>query len=953
MSMKPEHWEQVAQLHRAALDLEKNTRGAFLQKECAGDEDLRREVESLLALEADAENFMEGSALQAVAKQLADEQRPLRALSPGVKLGSYVIVGELGAGGMGEVYRARDSSLKREVAIKVLPASYSRDPDRLRRFELEAQAAAALNHPNILSILHIGEHDGWPYIVSELLDGETLGDRLRHGPMRRREALDVAVAVARGLAAAHEKGIIHRDLKPQNVFIGRDGRVKILDFGLAKLTQVQATTANGPTLILATETDPGLVLGTVGYMSPEQVRGQPADARSDIFALGCVLYEMLTGERAFQKASSAETMSAILNEDPPELSPATPKIPPGLQRVTRRCLEKNPELRFQSASDLAFALEALSDSGSAATAAVGQISLRRVLAWTAAALLLAAVAMGLYLRRSHLAGEPSASPPSLEVRALTEHGKVFRAAIAPDGRYIAYVQNQADTFDLHLLQVATDRDIQLLPGSSLSILNLHFSPDGNFIYFLRQLEDSEALGVFRIATLGGPVTPLATDASMRSVTVSPDGKQIAYISNTPTESLIVAVSPEGSNRRVLARRPADLGFRYIDWSPSQDMMAAVALMNQSMGIGLLSVDLRSGSTRDLSASGWGTIGQPAWSADGSRIFAPAVPLTQRFIPMMQIWEFDARTGANKPLTSGSNQYQLGTLSATAAGDLLANTRAPVMTLWTADAASQPRLLPTTRSEGWDSVAWVDGRVVTSTYSEIVVHARDGSIITKLRSHSSFYRDLARCGPGHVAYSASDASRPLHIARTDITTGSTSILAEGPRDSDPACAPDASMLVYAHCADQGNRCFLARKSLPSGQSVNFYELHLSGDFTPVYALSPDGTNVLLSMPPDPAHPHEWALLIPVNGGEPKRLKLPVDGGEAEICKWAPDGKSILYSRTEGGAGNIWSAAIEGKAPRKLTHFDADRIFAFDVSSDNRLVIARGSFAIDMVLIKNVK
>ena len=949
--MKPERWEQIAQLHSAALKIEKGGRAAFLQRTCVGDDDLRREVESLLALEADAENFMEAPALQAVAWQLADEQRSSKALSPGAKLGSYVIVGELGAGGMGEVYRARDSSLKREVAIKVLPASYSKDPDRLRRFELEAQAAAALNHPSILSILHIGEHDGSPYIVSELLEGETMGDRLLQGPMRRREAVDVAVAVARGLAAAHEKGITHRDLKPQNLFLGRDGRVKILDFGLAKLTQVNAATDSSAALTLGTGTEPGLVMGTVGYMSPEQVRAQPADARSDIFALGSVLYEMLTGNRAFHKPSSAETMSAILNEDPPELAQNTLKIPPALQKVMRRCLEKNPELRFQSASDLAFALEALSDSGSASTAAVSPLRLRRVLAWMAGAFVLAAVAVGLYLRQSHLTSDQSAASPSLEVRPLSDSGKVFRAAIALDGHYIAYVQNEAEKFDLHLLQVATNRDILLLPASSQPILNLHFSPDGNFIYLLRPLGDSEGLGVFRIATLGGPAVPLATNASMRSVTVSPDGKQVAYISNTPTESLIVAVDSEGSQRRVLARRPGALGFRYIDWSPLQETMAAVASTKE--GIGLLTVELGSGSTRDLSVSGWGTIGQPAWSADGSQIFAPAVPLTQRLMSMMQIWEFDARTGAHKPLTSGTTQYQLGTLSATAAGDLLANTRAPVMTLWVTDAASQPRLLPSTRSEGWDSVAWVGGRIVAGTYTDMVVHESDGRTINKLRSQSSIYRDLAGCGAGHVVYSASDASHLFHVARTDIDTGSTSVLADGPGDSDPVCTPDASMLVYGHCDNQGNRCFLIRKSLDSGQSVNLYEIHAQGDFNSVYAISPDGSSVLLSTPPEPGQPNEWAMLIPVNGDEPKRLKLAIGPGEARLFRWAPDGKSILYPRFEAGVDNIWSAPIGGKPPTKLTHFNSDRILSFDVSPDNRLVIARGTFAIDMVLIKNVK
>ncbi len=240
--------------------------------------------------------------------------------------------------------------------------------------------------------------------------------------------------------------------------------------------------------------------------------------------------------------------------------------------------------------------------------------------------------------------------------------------------------------------------------------------------------------------------------------------------------------------------------------------------------------------------------------------------------------------------------------------------------------------------------------MTNTYSypEMVVHGPDGRT-TKLRSHSSLYRELARCGPDHVAYSAVDDSRGYHIARTDIITGSTSILTDG---SGPICTPDASTLVYTDC-DPGNRCFLTRKSLPSGQSVNLYELHLSGEFAPDYAISPDGSNVLLTTMLEPGHPYEWAMLIPMDGGAPKRLKMPIAFGEAELFKWAPDGKSILYSRTKGGVSNIWSAALEGKAPSQLTHFDSDRIFAFDVSPDNRLVIARGNFAIDMVLIENVR
>src|ERR1700738_2089516 len=284
-------------------------------------------------------------------------------LAPGTKLGPYEIVAPLGAGGMGEGYCARDTRLGREVAIKVLPASFSADPDRLRRFEQEAQAAGALNHPNITAVHDIGtnESDGAPYVVSELLEGETLRTALSGGKLAQRKAIDYALQIAHGLAAAHEKGIVHRDLKPENLFVTRDGRVKILDFGLAKLTHTEA----GPevtSLPTATGgTEPGVVLGTLGYMSPEQVKGKPADARSDIFSFGAILYEMLSGQRAFHGDSAADTMSAILREEPADLAETNRHISPALERIVRHCREKNRAERFQSARDVAFNLEALTD----------------------------------------------------------------------------------------------------------------------------------------------------------------------------------------------------------------------------------------------------------------------------------------------------------------------------------------------------------------------------------------------------------------------------------------------------------------------------------------------------------------------------------------------------------------------------------------------------------------
>src|SRR5215467_1568674 len=311
-------------------------------------------------------------------------------LTSGTKLGPYEIIAPLGAGGMGEVYRARDPQLGRDVAIKILPAFLSRDPDRLRRFEQEARAAAALNHPNILAVYQLGNHEGSPYLVCELLEGSTLREHLMRGPLPVRKAVDYGAQTAHGLAAAHEKGIVHRDLKPENLFVTRDGRIKILDFGLAKLIQ-PPTSSGSATPTIEAGTEPGVVMGTVGYMAPEQVRGGAADYRADIFAFGAILYEMLTGKRAFHKPTSPETMSAILNEEASSLSQISPGTPPALQRVVHRCLEKNPEQRFQSASDLAFALEALSESGSGPSGLIAPAPSQSKWKWIAAAAVLVAI----------------------------------------------------------------------------------------------------------------------------------------------------------------------------------------------------------------------------------------------------------------------------------------------------------------------------------------------------------------------------------------------------------------------------------------------------------------------------------------------------------------------------------------------------------------------------------
>ncbi|HEX4951341.1 MAG TPA: protein kinase [Blastocatellia bacterium] len=355
--MTPEHYQRIGALFDEALEQAPEQRSAWVRQACGADPALCAAVEDLLAHHHEAEEFLSRPAMQVAANMLT---QPPAAQLVGQQIGHYQIRSLLGAGGMGEVYCARDTRLDRAVAIKVLPASFASNPDRLRRFELEAKAIGALNHPNILTIHDTGAHEGAPYIVTELLEGTELRTLLDDGPLPLRQVLDYARQIAQGLAAAHEKGITHRDLKPANVFVTTEGRVKILDFGLAKLNPIKLVgSTDAETPMPTPETEPGVVMGTVGYMSPEQVRGQVADHRSDIFSFGIILYEMLTGRRAFQGDTFAEVMAAIVKDDPLDIAATTPLIPAPLERVTRHCLEKRPERRFQTASDLGFAIEAV------------------------------------------------------------------------------------------------------------------------------------------------------------------------------------------------------------------------------------------------------------------------------------------------------------------------------------------------------------------------------------------------------------------------------------------------------------------------------------------------------------------------------------------------------------------------------------------------------------------
>jgi eukaryotic-like serine/threonine-protein kinase len=487
------------------------------------------------------------------------------ALAPGTKLGEYEILSPLGAGSMGEVYRARDSRLNRDVAIKVLPALVSSDPQRLLRFEHEARAAAALEHPNILVVYQMGSYEGMPYLVSELLEGKTLTEVLRGGPLPLRKAIDYGIQIAHGLAAAHEKGVVHRDLKPDNLFVTREGRVKILDFGLAKLNQPK----EAPTNLAPTITLPGVAMGTIGYMSPEQVRGQAIDHRTDIFAFGAILYEMVMGRTTFQKPTEADTISAILNEDPTPISQLAPDTPLALERVVHRCLEKNRSQRFQSASDLAFALEALSNATTSSTSGVHDITTevkvkkgapkRRLPGWIAAVLVIVAgVALAVYFM------QPAPVPKVANYVQLTHDGQP-KSLIGTDGSrlYLSLGEVRAGSFSSHgvaEMSVAggEPQKIAILPSVNMAAVDL--SPDGSELLVVDGQGSPPKGPLWSIPLLGGSPRRIG-DLVAETAAWSPDGKLLAY---TNLGDMFVANSDGTGSRKLISVRGDILN---VTWSP--------------------------------------------------------------------------------------------------------------------------------------------------------------------------------------------------------------------------------------------------------------------------------------------------------------------------------------------------------------------------------------------------
>jgi Tol biopolymer transport system component len=770
---------------------------------------------------------------------------------------------------MGEVYRARDSRLSRDVAIKILPPSFSADPDRLQRFALECRATAALNHPNILSIFDIGEDRAAPYVVSELLEGETLRDRLREGPLTSRKAIDYARQIANGLAAAHEKGITHRDLKPENLFITNDGRVKILDFGLAKLTHPEADqSGDAPTQQIAT--DAGTVMGTVGYMAPEQVRGKPADPRSDIFAFGAILYEMLAGKRAFHGDSPVDTMSAILKEDPPDLTETNRNISSALERIVRHCLEKNPAERFQSARDLAFNLEALTDVSTSSRGGIKALPLeeeKSVRLWLlpalASLLVLASWAAIYFLARRGAVANPTFHEITFR------NGTIWDARFAPDGQSIIYgaawegapqelFSTRFDSTDSRPLALGQAQILAISSKGEMAI-SLGASSTSTFM---------QSGTLARVPLAGG--APRAVLDHVMWADWSPDGESFAVIRPTSVTNANHLEFPIGNEIYT-----PQAWVSHVRFSPDGQFLA-VADHIPSGDDGRIVIIDRHGNAKAHS-SFYASVQGLAWSPNGKEVWFTAVPGGSA----RSLYALDF-SGKERLIYRAPGGVTIHDISRTGLV-LLTTDKSRVSMFALAPGETKERslswfdwsLLSDMSADG-KTVIFGESGEATANDDAVFVRSTDGAPAVRLGSG-----DFGRLSPDGK-WAIMETGKPANLELVPIGAGESRQLTNGKvHHFNSGWLPNGKAIFFS--------------TSPAGQSRRSYLMDIDSPGAAARPITPEGTIAFLAMPDgkfllaSDMSRQRW--LYPVAGGEPQKLNLSLEPGEG-ILSFFDNGKSVL-------------------------------------------------------------
>ena len=910
----------------------------------------------------------------------------------------YRIISRLGSGGMGVVYEAEDLTLGRRVALKFLPPQLSRDQNALDRFLLEARAASALNHPNICTIYAVektGESaEVQSFIAMELLEGQSLDQKLISGPMTAGPLLDIAIQLADALDAAHAKGIMHRDIKPANIFVTPRGQVKVLDFGLAKLTRPDlemstiGATQDSPSPHL---TSPGATVGTISYMSPEQARGEELDTRSDLFSLGTVIYQMATGKLPFAGATSAVVFHAILELDPVPPLQLNAALPSKLQEIIEKLLEKDRDLRYQSAADLRGDLKRLkrdvesgrkspappasasvpvaasaaaSQSGadsSGATAPVARASSSAVVAaagrhkvGTGVTVLLGVVVLlaagyGIY---SLLTRHPMRPFRNFTVTKLTEEGKAGLVAMSPDGKYILSLMGENNgQVSLWLRNVPTNSNTQVQPPADVYYNGLRFSPDGNYLYFVRSDPgNAELKYLYRAPLLGGTPERLAEDVDS-NITFSPDGQRIAFMrydNPDPGKYRLIVRSLDSGQEIVLTGGVNSQGLFNPAWSPDgKTILCAVAQPGDALA-GLMAVDARSGQQHLVLSTDSG-LASPTWLPDGSGLLVLERTRSSNFA-LQQIEFVVYPKGKIDPVTRDTNNYS--DLSVAANGQVLATVlsegRYNIYVMSAASGGADARQVAP--AAVFTNLYWThDGQLIYDKDNKINWLNPDsgakGSFATEEDAASG---DPWECADGrYVVFllGLRGGKSTVNVWRADASGGNLKQLTQGKTENFPVCAPDSRSVYYMDGSG-----IVMQVPIDGGASRKVTDLAINAGF---FDIAPDGrTLAFATIDHAGGHEEKLALVATDTGQVQKRIAF--QRPRRGMVRFARDGKSVVYPIRENNVDNLWEQPLDGSVGKQLTSFKAEHIWDYHWSPDgSRLAVVRGHTDSDVVLMRDAQ